>query len=103
MLDSLTRPIIFAHRGASAHAPENTLAAFSLAVTLGSPAIELDVQLSADDSVVVFHDPSVERTTNGKGRIKDLTLDKLKVYDVGRLKPGTTYAHLYPMQKPVDC
>lgn len=94
MLDSFKIPIVFAHRGASADAPENTLASFSLAVTLGSSAIELDVQLSADDSVVVFHDPSVEKTTNGKGKIKDLTLDQIKSLDAGH-----TFGNAYPAEK----
>ena len=83
MLESLPRPVIFAHRGASAHAPENTLAAFELALAQQADAIELDVKLSSDGYVVVFHDATVERTTNGKGRIQDLTLAQLKQLDAG--------------------
>jgi glycerophosphoryl diester phosphodiesterase len=63
VLTSLTQPVIFAHRGASAHAPENTLAAFELALEQGTDAIELDAKLSADGHVVVIHDATVDRTT----------------------------------------
>jgi glycerophosphoryl diester phosphodiesterase len=83
MLESLSRPVIFAHRGASAHAPENTIASFELAVAQGADAIELDVKLSADGHVIVHHDPTVDRTTNGKGKVKDLTLTELKKLDAG--------------------
>ena len=83
MLESLARPVIFAHRGASAHAPENTLAAFELALEQQADAIELDVKLSSDGYVVVHHDATVDRTTNGKGRVKDLSLAELKGLDAG--------------------
>jgi glycerophosphoryl diester phosphodiesterase len=77
------RPTIFAHRGSSVYAPENTLAAFNLAVEQHADAIELDAKLSADGQVVVMHDDSVERTTNGTGLIKSLTLNELKSLDAG--------------------
>lgn len=83
MLESLARPVIFAHRGASAHAPENTIAAFELALAQEADAIELDVKLSADGYVIVHHDATVDRTTNGKGRVKDLSLAELKKLDAG--------------------
>jgi glycerophosphoryl diester phosphodiesterase len=83
MLESLPRPIIFAHRGASAHAPENTLAAFELALTRQADAIELDVKLCADGRVVVHHDATVDRTTNGHGQLKDMSLAQLKSLDAG--------------------
>lgn len=83
MLESLPRPVIFAHRGASAHAPENTLAAFELALTQKADAVELDVKLSADGRVVVHHDTTVDRTTDGHGRVKDLKLAELRSLDAG--------------------
>ena len=83
MLESLPRPVIFGHRGASAHAPENTISSFELALVQGADAIELDVKLSSDGVVVVHHDDTVDRTTNGTGRIKDLTLAELKTLDAG--------------------
>ncbi len=82
-LDSWPRPCIFAHRGASAYAPENTLAAFELALQQGAPAIELDVKLSADGHVVVIHDSTVDRTTNGKGKVARLSLAELRALDAG--------------------
>lgn len=83
MYPSLPRPTIFAHRGASAYAPENTLAAFELALRQSADAIELDAKLSADGQVVVIHDQTVERTTNGQGKVNQLTLRQLKELDAG--------------------
>jgi glycerophosphoryl diester phosphodiesterase len=83
MLSSLPQPMIFAHRGASAHAPENTLAAFELALAQLADAIELDVKLSADGQIVVIHDPVVDRTTGSHGRVKDLPLRELRALDAG--------------------
>jgi glycerophosphoryl diester phosphodiesterase len=83
MLTTLPQPIIFAHRGASAHAPENTLAAFNLAIEQGADGIELDVKLSRDGHVVVIHDPTVDRTTGANGRVKDMTLDELRTMGAG--------------------
>jgi len=83
MLASLPHPVIFAHRGACAHAPENTLAAFELALTQKADAIELDVKLSADGHVIVIHDPTVDRTTGNHGRVKDLSLAQLQSLDAG--------------------
>ena len=65
---------VFAHRGASEYAPENTLEAFRLAMEQGAEGIELDVHLSADGELVVIHDEKLERTTNGTAWDKDCTL-----------------------------
>jgi glycerophosphoryl diester phosphodiesterase len=83
MLTSLPQPVIFAHRGASAHAPENTLSAFELALAQNADAIELDVKLSADGHAVVIHDPTVGRTTGSHGRVKDLSFMQLRSLDAG--------------------
>lgn len=77
------KPIIIAHRGASKAEPENTMAAFARAVELGADAIELDVQLSLDKKIVIMHDRTVNRTTNGKGKIKDLDSSKITQLDAG--------------------
>lgn len=77
------RPLVIAHRGDSAHAPENTLAAFEKAVGTGVDYIELDVHLSRDDRVIVIHDETVDRTTDGHGRVADLTLAHLQALDAG--------------------
>lgn len=72
-----------AHRGASAYAPENTMAAFRLAVDCGADLIELDVQLTKDGEVVVFHDLTVNKTTNGQGPLNAHTLAELRALDAG--------------------
>lgn len=74
---------MLAHRGASAEAPENTIAAFELAIMQGADGIELDVQLSRDDQPVVIHDFTLERTTDGTGRVRDRTVRELKRLDAG--------------------
>jgi glycerophosphoryl diester phosphodiesterase len=74
---------ILAHRGASAYAPENTLAAFRLAIEQGADWLELDVQQTGDGHLVVFHDLRVERTTNGRGALRDLTLEQVRQLDAG--------------------
>jgi glycerophosphoryl diester phosphodiesterase len=71
-------PLIFAHRGASAYAPENTLAAFEIAIQQGADLVEMDAKLSADQKVVILHDRTVDRTTDGSGRVSDLPLSELK-------------------------
>lgn len=73
---------IFAHRGASGYAPENTLEAFRLAKDMGADGIELDVHLSKDGEVVVIHDETLDRTSNGQGKIRDYTLAELKKFSV---------------------
>ncbi|WP_276353114.1 glycerophosphodiester phosphodiesterase [Cohnella caldifontis] len=77
------RPLVIAHRGASAEAPENTLAAFRLALEQGCDAIELDIHVSADGELVVCHDETLERTTDGTGRIAEMTAAELKRFDAG--------------------
>lgn len=75
-----------AHRGASHHFPENTLMAFAAAVQMGADAIELDVHLTQDGQVVVIHDERVERTTNGNGRVAEMTWAELSRLDAGTWK-----------------
>ncbi len=76
-------PKVIAHRGASADAPENTLAAFQLALEYGADGIELDVMLSLDGQLVVIHDDTVDRTTDGSGRVRDMTLKELQAFNAG--------------------
>lgn len=78
------QPLIYAHRGSSTHVPENTLAAFARALEQGADGIELDAKLSADGELVVIHDQTVNRTTNGQGRVNRLTLAQLRSLDAGR-------------------
>jgi len=83
MITHFPFPIIFAHRGSSAHAPENTLAAFELAARQGAPAIEFDVKLTADRQVVIIHDQTLNRTTNGSGPVASLSLAAVRELDAG--------------------
>jgi glycerophosphoryl diester phosphodiesterase len=76
-------PLIIAHRGDSAHRPENTLVSFKSALDLGADLLELDVQLSKDGQVVVIHDGSVDRTTDGTGRVADMTFAELRKLSAG--------------------
>jgi glycerophosphoryl diester phosphodiesterase len=79
------RPVLnIAHRGASAEFPENTLAAFAAALRAGAHMCELDVHRSADGALVVIHDETVDRTTEGCGRVEAMTLSELKRLDAGR-------------------
>ena len=80
----INRTLNIAHRGASSLAPENTLAAFKLALNLGADGVEFDVQLSRDKVPVVIHDERVERTTTGRGLVKDFSMAELKKLDAGK-------------------
>ena len=80
--DPAARPVI-GHRGACAHAPENTLASFRRAMADGAEALELDVHLTADGHVVVLHDPTVDRTTDGRGSVGAMTLSQVQALDAG--------------------
>lgn len=88
------RPLFFAHRGGSLLAPENTLAAFENGTSLGADALELDIQQTRDGELVVIHDTTVDRTTDGAGPVAGYTLDELRRLDAGyRYTPdgGRTY------------
>ncbi len=74
---------VIAHRGASAYAPENTLAAFALAAEMGADWFELDCTLTKDGEVIVIHDDTIDRTTGAEGVVAEMTLSELKRYDVG--------------------
>ncbi|WP_035773495.1 glycerophosphodiester phosphodiesterase [Butyrivibrio sp. VCD2006] len=77
----MSNPLIWAHRGASGHAPENTLPSFKLAADMKADGVELDIQLTKDDVIVVCHDEKIDRTSTGAGFIKDYTYDELLKYD----------------------
>jgi glycerophosphoryl diester phosphodiesterase len=77
------RPWIIGHRGASGHAPENTMAAFRRAVELGATFIETDLRLSHDARFVAMHDATLDRTTSGRGMVRDFTLAQLRQLDAG--------------------
>jgi len=74
---------VIAHRGASGYAPENTRAAFDLAIAMGASAIETDVRMTTDGALVLFHDGTVDRTSDGAGPVDDFGLDELRRLDLG--------------------
>ena len=73
----------FGHRGACGHAPENTLASMKKALELGVHGFEFDIQMSKDGQPVIIHDDTLERTTSGKGKVEDYTLEQLQAFDAG--------------------
>lgn len=79
-------PVCYAHRGARAYAPENTLLAFAVALDLGADAIECDVQRTRDGGLIIFHDGIVDRTTDGAGPVGDMSLAELRSLDAGRYR-----------------
>lgn len=83
----MKKTLVWAHRGASAYAPENTLEAFQKAVDFKADGIELDVQRTKDGTLVVIHDEKVDRVSRASGWVKDFTYEKLKKIDVNRHFP----------------
>src|SRR5688572_2000375 len=113
---ALTTLQIIAHRGGTTNVPENTLVAFRNAITQGADWLEFDVQMTKDGVLVVIHDETVDRTTDGSGAVGDLTLEQIRSFDAGqgeklptfqevlelaktngvKILPETKSAHLYP-------
>lgn len=91
----MTTPIIIGHRGAAGHFPENTLGGFDRAVALGAQGIELDVHLCASGEPVVIHDETLDRTTNGRGFVRDHALDVLSNLDAGEGETLPTLAQVF--------
>ena len=89
-------PLVFAHRGASGYAPENTMASFEKAVELGTDGFELDVQLTADGELVVIHDEWLGRVSNGTVYVKDYTYEQLKQFNFNK-----TFPQYGPQQIPL--
>src|SRR5258708_3463174 len=105
------QPWNIAHRGGAQLMPENTMAAFADAMARGCDGAELDVQMSRDGVVVVHHDYRLKAGLARKDgawlaqpgpRIKDLSLEELRGYDVGTAQPGGDYARAHPLLKPVE-
>jgi glycerophosphoryl diester phosphodiesterase len=80
----MTNTQIWAHRGASGHAPENTRTAFRIAAEMGADGVELDVQLTKDGRLVVIHDERIDRVSDGSGYVKDYTLAELKAFNFNK-------------------
>jgi glycerophosphoryl diester phosphodiesterase len=89
-------PVDFAHRGASLRAPENTMEAFRAAIEAGAAGLELDVHMTRDGQIVVVHDPTVDRTTDGSGAVREMALEEIRSLDAGyRFRPNGDSAYPY--------
>jgi len=97
---SAETPLIIGHRGASVDLPENTLAAFALAAEQGADGIELDVQFSADNQIIIFHDTTLERLAGSNQKVSELTLAELKRFDIGEGQTIATLDELFEMMGP---
>ncbi len=103
---------IIGHRGATGLFPEQSLAGFAKALELGVDGLEMDLAVTADRKVVAYHDaelnPAITRGSDGiwiedrACKISELTLEQLRSYDIGRIKPGSDYAKRFPSQTPAD-
>ena len=104
----MERTLVWGHRGASGYAPENTMAAFEKAVELGADGIELDVQLTKDGELVIIHDETIDRVSDGSGWVKDFTYAKLIKHNFNRTHPEYEHAQIptleevYALIKPTD-
>ncbi|NLE95922.1 MAG: glycerophosphodiester phosphodiesterase [Dehalococcoidia bacterium] len=106
-----TRVQIYGHRGCRGLLPEQTMPAYAAALRMGVDYVDMDVGMTKDGVLVITHDltlnPDLTRDANGQWitnriPVRSLTLQELRTYDVGRLKPGTRYASCFPCQRPVD-
>ncbi|NHJ85819.1 MAG: glycerophosphodiester phosphodiesterase [Asgard group archaeon] len=79
----MQKPIIYGHRGASAIEPENTIRAFRKAFTDGAMGIEFDIRITADQKIVIIHDATINRTSNGSGKVNEFTFEELQNFDFG--------------------
>ena len=92
-------PQLIAHRGGGAYAPENTLAAFRRGIVEGADWLEMDVQMTKDGALVVIHDETVDRTTNGHGRVDQLTLAQIRALDAGQGEQVPTFDEVIALAK----
>ena len=93
---------VWAHRGASAYAPENTMEAYILAHQYHADGIELDVQLSRDGEVVVIHDEKINRTSDGKGYVRNYTLKQLRQYNYNKTRPQHFHADIPTLREVLE-
>lgn len=93
---------VWAHRGASAYAPENTMEAYILAHQYGADGIELDVQLSKDGEVVVIHDEKINRTSDGRGYVRNYTLRQLRQFNYNRTRPEHFHAQIPTLREVLE-
>ncbi|MBR4163543.1 MAG: glycerophosphodiester phosphodiesterase [Solobacterium sp.] len=98
----MNKPQIWAHRGACAYKPENTLESFQEAVNLHADGIELDIQMTKDGKIVVIHDETIDRTSDGTGWVKDFTYEELLKYNFNNNHPEVAFARIPLMEEVFD-
>lgn len=95
----MEKTLVWAHRGASGHAPENTMEAFRLAEEMGADGIELDVQMTKDGELIILHDETIERVSDGKGWAKDMTLAELRQYNFNKTHPEYEHCEIPTLEE----
>lgn len=97
--------MVFAHRGASGAAPENTMAAFQQAIEKGADGVELDVHLTADGKAVVIHDKTIDRTSDGKGEVSSMSYDRIMQYNMAAKWKGSDWGvqRIPLLEEVIDC
>ncbi|MHB8135884.1 MAG: glycerophosphodiester phosphodiesterase [Anaerolineaceae bacterium] len=95
------RPLIIGHRGAKAYAPENTMASFKLAVEHKADGVEFDIKFTKDMEIIIIHDLTVDRTTNGKGKVKDYSSEEIRKLDAGSFFSETFNGEKIPILSEV--
>ena len=95
-------PLVLGHRGASGYAPENTMKSFKLALDLNADGVELDVQMTYDGKMVVIHDELIDRTSNGKGWVKDHTLEELKEFNFNNHMEGYEFCEIPTLDEVLE-
>lgn len=98
----LERTKVWAHRGASGYAPENTISAFQKAIEMGADGIELDVQLTKDRQLVVIHDERIDRVSDGSGLVADYTLEELRQFNYNKTHPECGHADIPTLEEVLD-
>ena len=101
-LEKKDQPYIFGHRGASGYCPENTLLSFQKAIDQQADGVELDVQLTSDGEVVVIHDETIDRTSNGKGFVKDYTFEQLRQFNFNNGMEEFGFVQIPTLQEVFD-
>ena len=101
-LDNTHGPLVFGHRGASGYCPENTLLSFARAIELDADGIELDVQMSRDGQLVIIHDETLDRTSTGKGFVKDHDFAELRSYNYNKNFPELGYCTIPTLEEVLD-
>lgn len=95
-------PLVLGHRGASGYAPENTIESFKMALDMNADGVELDVQMSKDGVLVIIHDEFIDRTSNGKGWVKDYTFEELRSFNFNNHKEGYEFCNIPTLEEVLE-